>query len=168
MITFKNILDSSFEEQLEIREWRNNEEVRKYMFNPQIISLESHISWLNSLKENNEMKIFYIILNNEKIGINSLRKRSNFGYEWGIYLNNKVPRGKGIGKQVGKEFIKYVFEILEANFLEYEVLEKNKASIKLALSLGLTSYKEELKEIDNNIEKVIYLKINQSEWRKNE
>lgn len=114
------------------------------------------------------MKIFYIIFNNEKIGINSLRKRSNFGYEWGIYLNNKVPRGKGIGKQVGKEFIKYVFEILKANFLEYEVLEKNKASMKLALSLGLTPYKEELKEIENNMEKVICLKINQSEWRKNE
>lgn len=33
-ISFKNILDSSFEEQLEIREWRNNEEVRKYSLIP--------------------------------------------------------------------------------------------------------------------------------------
>ena len=165
MIKFENVLESTFEEQLEIREWRNNEEVRKYMFNPQIISLDTHISWLKSLKENKEIKVFYIICNNEKIGINSLKKigKTN-SYEWGIYLNDKVPKGQGIGKKIGKEFIRYVFEILNIKCLEYEVLKKNKKSLNLALSLGLIPYKKKIIEIEEESNEVVCLKL-EKEWR---
>lgn len=169
IIEFKNILESSIEEQLKIREWRNLPEVRKYMYNTQIISLEEHQRWLISLKNNSNTKAYYSILNNQKVGINILRKRNNKTYEWGVYLNDKVEKGKGIGEKVGKEFLNFVFETLEIDILEYEVLEENIPSLKLALKLGLKKYKEENKKIEEKMKKIVYLKITKDEWRdKNE
>lgn len=164
-IYFKDILDSSLKEQIEIREWRNLPEVRKYMYNTQIISLEEHLKWIKSLKNNNSIKVYYSIMNNEKIGVNILRKKSESTYEWGLYLNNKVEKGKGIGKIVGEKFLKFIFQVLEIRILEYEVLEENIPSLKLALKLGLKKYKEEEKQIEGKEKKVLYLKISKDEWR---
>lgn len=165
-IYFKDILDSSLKEQIEIREWRNLPEVRRYMYNTQIISLEEHLKWINSLKNNNSIKVYYSIMNNEKIGVNILRKKSEDIYEWGLYLNNKVEKGKGIGKIVGEKFLEFVFQTLKINTLEYEVLEGNIPSLRLALKLGLKKYKEEIKQIEEKDKKVLYLKILKNEWRK--
>lgn len=168
-IYFKNILESSLEEQMEIREWRNLSEVRRYMYNTQIISINEHFNWLVSLKNNSNTKVYYSIMNNKKIGINILKKRGEFIYEWGLYLNDKVDKGKGIGKIVGEKFLNFIFQNLKINILEYEVLEENIPSLKLALKLGLKKYKEEIKKIEGKEKKVLYLKILKNEWRiKNE
>lgn len=49
-INFVNILDADIEQQMNIRNWRNNENIRKYMLNDHIISEEKHLDWLESLK----------------------------------------------------------------------------------------------------------------------
>ena len=74
MIGFENILNSTLEEQKEIRIWRNKEDIRKYMFNNEIISEEEHLKWLESLKRAINKEVFYVIYNNVKIGIASIDK----------------------------------------------------------------------------------------------
>ena len=100
MISFENILNSTLEEQKEIRIWRNKEDVRKYMFNNKIISEKEHLKWLESLKRATNKEVFYVVYNNIKIGIASIDKISEEIYEFGYYLNDLVPKGKGIGKKV--------------------------------------------------------------------
>ena len=109
MIRFENILKSTLKEQKEIREWRNDPKVRKFMYNSEIITEEQHLKWIDSLKKSENTDVFFIIYAEQKIGIVSVKKISTKIYNWGIYLNNSVEKGKGIGREIGEKFLKFLF-----------------------------------------------------------
>ena len=88
-IEFRNVLDTDRETQLKIRDWRNHDDVRKYLFNTNIITKDEHSNWLLSLKNNDERLYFIAYKNNVPTGvvyptkIDSTNKSCNLG----IYLN---------------------------------------------------------------------------------
>jgi UDP-4-amino-4,6-dideoxy-N-acetyl-beta-L-altrosamine N-acetyltransferase len=140
MIKFLNILLSSVEEQKEIREWRNDLEVRKYMYNTEIITEEEHLKWLDSLKTRKDTDVFYVLYEGKKIGIASVNQLDlkNKICEWGLYFNNNIERGKGIGKLVEKEFIKYMFDNYDIDKINCGVLSNNLKVVEMHKKFGWT------------------------------
>ena len=165
MISFENILNSTLEEQKEIRIWRNKEDIRKYMFNNEIISEEEHLKWLESLKRAINKEVFYVIYNNVKIGIASIDKISEEIYEFGYYLNDLVPKGKGIGKKVFYYFYLFLFHnYKKLNEIRCEVLNNNLASLNLLFFLGMTKIEERQISINEQIFNSVSLSITREEW----
>ncbi|WP_462351380.1 GNAT family N-acetyltransferase [Fusobacterium varium] len=170
MIRFENILKSTLKEQKEIREWRNDPKVRKFMYNSEIITEEQHLKWIDSLKKSENIDVFFIIYAEQKIGIVSVKKISTKIYNWGIYLNNSLEKGKGIGREIGEKFLKFLFtNYEELEIIEYDVISENLISLNLALGLGMKKYKEEKNlTINNKKMNVTHLKITKQDWRKYE
>lgn len=88
---FKNFVNLSREEKVQVLELRNSESIRKNMYNTDIISIDSHLNWINSL--GNRLDCFYwaIFIDNELIGVIDLTSIDNdkkFA-EWGFYICNK-------------------------------------------------------------------------------
>ena len=57
-IVFKNYSVINEQESFEILNIRNKDFIRKNMITNEIISLENHIKWINSLKNNSDKKYF--------------------------------------------------------------------------------------------------------------
>ena len=63
----------------------------------------------------------------------------NFGKgkaQFGIIIGNTRYHGRGIGKCVWSEIIKFGFKKLELKTISTMIVKENKASIKIAKSLG--------------------------------
>lgn len=136
-INFMNILDATIETQMEVRNWRNDENIRKYMVNDHIITEEEHKNWLKSLKEPNQNIFFLAYLNEKIIGVMSIINPNYVDKicSWGQYLNPKYL-GLGLGFFVEYYFLNYIFDNFEFEKLNSEIFSNNIKNIKLHDNLG--------------------------------
>jgi UDP-2,4-diacetamido-2,4,6-trideoxy-beta-L-altropyranose hydrolase len=115
--------------------WANDPEVRKYAFNPEPISLETHTNWFNSKLQSNHTHLFMMETNGQPAGQIRFDYREN---EWVIsYLLDSTFRGKGLGKTLIEKGI----EALRAKHpgpltITGFVLNENKASKKTFIDGG--------------------------------
>ncbi|MGD6894409.1 UDP-4-amino-4,6-dideoxy-N-acetyl-beta-L-altrosamine N-acetyltransferase [Bacillus infantis] len=122
-----------------ILDWRNNESIRKVMYNSKIISKEEHVNWYKGIKvsKTNLSKIFYY--DNIPYGVLNINKvdRTNSKCEWGFYIGvNHAP--KGIGTILGYTSLNYIFGELSIRKLCAEVLSFNDKSVKFHQKLGFS------------------------------
>ncbi len=136
-IEFKNILDIDRDTQLKIRNWRNHDDVRKYLFNSNLITEEEHFNWLTSLKNNDKNLYFIAYKKNTSIGVVNATKIDNINKscDVGIYLNPDYFF-KGLGSYIYRLFIEYIFNNLNVENIKCEVLGENIASLKLHRKVG--------------------------------
>lgn len=128
-----NILDTNSEVQSTIRDIRNSDAVRKYMYSQHIISQEEHDNWLMMLKSNPQKNIVFVVSDNQQqpCGILSItnidlyHKRA----DWAFYI--KPDARGGIGRTLEKFVLSFVFSELKLNKLNCEVLIDNQAVINL-------------------------------------
>jgi len=142
-INFINILDANIETQMEVRNWRNDESIRKYMFNDHIITEEEHKNWLKSLEKTDKNIFFLGFLNEDIIGVTSI---INADYtdktcSWGQYLNPKYL-GLGLGFFIEYYFLNYIFDNFEFEKINSEILSNNNKNIKLHDKLGFLLEKD--------------------------
>lgn len=167
-MTFKDITTVNPELQLAVREWRNHIDIRKNMYNDNIISVEEHQAWINSLTPNKSTRVYIVYKNNDAIGIvsisniNSLQKNA----DWAFYLNPEFLSSTGLGTLMEYHFLNYVFENFDIEKLNCEVLEINPAVIKLHKKFGFTEEGIRRKNIIKDKEKidVHLLGILKEEW----
>ena len=88
-IVFKNYSVINEQESFEILNIRNKDFIRKNMITNEIISLENHTKWINSLKNNSDKKYFAVICENEVIGSFSWVKEKD-EFTWGIFFKEEV------------------------------------------------------------------------------
>ena len=137
-----NFIDLSYDEKVEILSWRNHPNIRKWMFNKEPISLESHISYINLLKEKKDRVYFAIKQYGQFVGVISFTSidLKNLEAEIGLYAK---PTLKGVGKLLMQNILEYGFDKLKLKKLVSKVFEDNFSAIKL--------YKKfNLKKIDKN------------------
>lgn len=138
-----------------ILNWRNQEYIRKMMFNQNIISKEEHYAWVASLQSNHHriVKVFYF--GESPMGIVTFSSVNNQDsiFEWGFYIGEqKAP--KGMGTLLGITAIDEYFNDKEHYKLFAEVLEYNLPSISYHQKLG---FKEEgILKNHHKIEGVFY------------
>lgn len=136
-VTFLNFVNLDNEEKEMVRVWRNNKDIRKWMYQDHIITDVEHDNFFEKLKEDN--KNLYWLLKNitgEYIGIISLNKidfRNKNAY-LGIYSNpeKKIHYGNLMVSSL-KELISNVIPL---HTLKIEVLENNERAINFYKKSG--------------------------------
>lgn len=131
-IILKSLVLCSPGQKREVRELRNQLSIRSQMYSEHEISLSEHLSYIDQL-EWNKKQIVFAVLNEERrpIGlvsinaIDAIHKKA----DWAFYLAEN-ERG-GLGAALEYNIIEYVFNVLELEKLNCEVIETNKAVVKL-------------------------------------
>ncbi len=135
-----NFLNLPYDLQLETRNWRNSDNVAKF-FKLQHISKETHIDWLEKLKEEKPKAIAFLISENgENIGVtyfHSIDYQYCLG-DWGIYIHNEKYRGKGVGKFALCESIRRAKNELHLDTLFLDVRSDNKVALRLYEKYGFS------------------------------
>lgn len=120
------------EAQMKIRDIRNEEAVRKWMYTNHAIGASEHLAWISRLKID-DRQIVFAVLDAERAplgvvsvnAIDRLHKRA----DWAYYLTASA-RG-GLGSAIEYAFIDFVFGPFGAHKLNCEVIAGNDAVVKL-------------------------------------
>lgn len=108
--------------------WRNNQDIRKWMYNQNEISLKDHLAFIQKLKTDSKKDYFLIKDENEYLGVVDL----NDDY-LGIYAN---PNKKRVGDILLQQIIDFAFKAKKLKILKAIVYEKNLSAIKLYERFG--------------------------------
>lgn len=133
---FKNFIQLKSEEKSEVLNWRNDVNIRKWMYDTAILDLQEHLQFIDSLQFRDDC--FYWVVSNEnsdKIGvvnvtnIDLLENKAELGY----YL---VPDLVGEGFSFVKECFNFFFNTLLLDKFYGAVNVENKEAFLLDSFLG--------------------------------
>jgi len=124
-----NFINLNLEQKKMILEWRNNPDIKIWMYNQDEIKLENHLSFIENLK-NSKDKLYFLLKNeNDYIGVIDFTQIiKDESLHMGIYNN---PNLKGYGKILLEIIINYAFETLKVKRIFSEVFSKNDKAYKL-------------------------------------
>lgn len=120
---------------VQVLEWRNSDEIRKWMIKTSKIEYQDHKAWFE--KNKNKKDHFYYVFeyNNQSQGYVSFQPiEKSLVYEWGFYIKPDAERG--MGKLLAETALTYVFTILGIEKIFGQVLEFNQKSIYFHQKLG--------------------------------
>ncbi len=119
-----------------VRRWRNDSDIRKYMFSQNLIGSEEHLDWFKDQQGNNLRNVLLYKIDNKNVGFMQLDKLDESGdvYEWGFYVDPSAQ--KGSGTKMAQSVLAYVFKTLKAHKIIGKVLGFNTPSIKFHKKVG--------------------------------
>lgn len=123
--------------QLRVREIRNEDDVRKWMYTDHAIGETEHLAWIDRLKQD-DRQIVLVVLDDlsSPLGVVSVNAidRLHQKADWAYYLTG-TARG-GLGSALEFAFIDFVFDVLAIEKLNCEVIQGNDAVVKLHKKFG--------------------------------
>lgn len=123
-----NFLNLDHTEKELVRQWRNDKNIRKWMYSNHIIPPNEHNKFINGLR-NNDKNFFWLVKCKKKyVGVIYLN-RVDFNHKnacLGIYSN---PELSGAGNILMECLKKLAFGIIGLHTLKLEVIETNKHAI---------------------------------------
>jgi UDP-4-amino-4,6-dideoxy-N-acetyl-beta-L-altrosamine N-acetyltransferase len=144
-----NFLNLTNEENEMIRTWRNNTNVRKFMFSDHIILPQEHYTFILKLKDDNKNFFWLVKKNEEYVGTISLNRIdfNNGNAYLGLYANpdNKVS---GAGQILIGCLKKLAFNVANLHSLKLEVIDTNERA-KLFFKKSKFSEEGRLKDFVN-------------------
>ncbi len=167
-LEFKNILECDDKLKQDVRDWRNGDDVRKYMYTDRIIEKEEHQKWLRSLEGNAKNEFYIVYFDALPIGAVSLNNiNQEFkSAEWAFYIFDESAKKKGLGSAIEMLLLDYVFIEKEFEKLNCEVIAFNEAVVKMHQKFGFEIEGVRRKNILKNNERmdVVLLGILKEEW----
>ncbi len=147
-VIFINFIDMTFDEKEMVLSWRNNKNIKQWMYNSSDISLENHLAFIEKLKSSTDKEYFLLKQNNSYVGVIDFTNidKKNGSCEFGLYGNIEL---KGTGKILLNSICEYAFERLNIKKLIAEVFIKNEKAINLYKRFD---FQETTKKIVNNKE----------------
>lgn len=135
-MTFQNFKELSDEHQYMILDWRNHWSIRKWMNNQDQITLNEHLIYMASLKENGSEN--YLVWDGEKpLGVVTYRQNTTHSADLGLYMNPKILNS-GKGLEVG--FFAAKFYLLKSSTIEkfcFQAHKNNFVVLRLWDFLGI-------------------------------
>lgn len=151
-----------------IMNWRNSEEVAKYMYTEDKITLDKQKIWWDRTKNSTSSKYWMIEFEGKLLGVANLAdiKQTHKSCLWAFYLGDNSVRGQGIGSKVEYNVLKHVFEEMNFNKLCCEVLVENDKVIKMHEGFGFKREAHFRDHIFKNekFHDVVGLSMLKSEW----
>lgn len=134
-----NFVSISSQEKEMIRQWRNDEKIRVWMFRPKIISIKEHDNFINKLIDDDQ-NLYWLVVNkssNEYYGVINLNNIDSINKNAyvGIYLNPEKIKS-GIGHIIFNLLKKIAFEKIKLHTLKLQVIENNHRAIKFYKKSG--------------------------------
>lgn len=163
------VLRSVEEKDIEmVRNWRNSEEVSKYMYTDAKITKDQQAKWFEKISDSKNSKYWIIEYDGKPLGLASITD-INYNLQscfWAFYLGDTSVRGAGIGSKVEYNIINYVFNELNLNKLRCEVFVFNDKVIKMHEKFGFRReayFREHCIKNDNRID-VVGLGLLKTDW----
>lgn len=118
-----------------ILEWRNHNDIRKWMVNTSIICYEDHLQWFMRNQNRSDRHFFVFEYKEQLEGYVSFQKIDNStAYEWGFYIRPHAE--KGMGFLLGRKSLDHAFKQLEIAKIFGQVLSFNSKSIQFHSNMG--------------------------------
>lgn len=149
-----NFTDLSNDEKKIILEWRNNPNIKKWMYTQDDITLESHLNFIDSLKNSKEKLYFLVKKEDENIGVIYFTNLTKKEVYFGLYANPTI-KILGVGRILEEISIDFAFNSLNVSKLKLEVFEDNIQVINLHKKYNFKKIGE--KFVNNN--KVICMEL---------
>ena len=127
-ITLINFIDLSLIEKKMILSWRNNEFIKKWMYNNKNISIKNHLDFIDSLNNQTDKLYFLVKENNSYIGVINFTDINQKSCTFGLYSNIEL---KGYGKVLLKTICDFAFDSLHVESLIAESFLDNSKAIYL-------------------------------------
>jgi len=139
-IEFKNFVDLSREEALQVLEFRNLPEIRKNMVTQDIIKEDNHFKFINGLKTDKTKAYYAVVFDGQLIGSVSLTdiQLNNQLAFWGFYCAKRLLRYSG--KIMLWAFLSSTFKQNRINSIYSTVMESNKKSLDVHRLFGFEIY----------------------------
>ena len=118
--------DMTLAEKEMVLSWRNNENIKRWMYSQDDIKLEDHLSYIDSLEVLIDKQYLTVKKNDRYIGVIDF---TNIDFEnkitdFGLY-SNPFEKVAGVGRILEEICIKYAFELLKLDTLKLEVFDEN-------------------------------------------
>ncbi len=155
-IELKHFFDLSHEEKLMILDWRNDINVRKWMYSSEIVLEKNHLNFIESLKKNDAKQYFSVFKDGKIIGVvyfTKINKEKN-KCEFGLYANPFL-KTVGTGSLLMETGVRYAYDFLKMTKLKLEVFEENLRAQSLYKKYGF----KEMAEKYVNERKVICMEL---------
>jgi len=123
----------------QLRDWRNNPEIKKFMREYRELSMQNQMRWLESLAhDRNTIMFVFETKRGKSIGCGGLNyiDWKNSRAEVSIYIADRKYREKGHDVDTLKTLMEYGFEELNLHMLFCEIFKYNKAKISLFEKCG--------------------------------
>ena len=151
-----------------VRNWRNSPEVGKYMYTNSYITKEEHLNWFIKVNDDSTKAYWVINVDNIDVGVVNLYNIDlhNRRCYWAYYLADFSVRGKGIGRLIEFNILKYVFEKLKLNKLCCEIFSWNNLVVQIHQKYGSKIEGEFRQHIykDGKFHSIICMSILKEEW----
>lgn len=137
-VEFKDILSVDDALLEKIRLWRNDDGIRRFMYQDDVISPEQHRRWIESLKGNRSKKYWVMHADGKPAGVVDLVgiDARNKNCEWAFYIGEAWALKLGLGRIAEFHTLDYVFLDLGLEKLNCAVLDFNKAVVNMHKSFG--------------------------------
>jgi len=109
-------------EKLMVLSWRNHDNVRVWMAHHDIITLDEHLRFINSLENRSDKRYFLVKRDNDYLGVIDFNDISEDFAELGIYSN---PDIRHVGAMLMETIIDYAFTQLNLAKLCAKVFSDN-------------------------------------------
>ena len=145
--------------------WRNSDNVRENFIYRKPITKQEHLDWLHNKVEIGLVHQFVVcsLADDKPQGCVYLQhfEEENNKAESGIFLGDSMARGKGIGTEAVRLFVRYGFEQLGLHKIIARVLAYNEPSLRLHIRAGYEqeAYFREDVRINGNYEDVVLFGI---------
>ncbi|WP_341963736.1 UDP-4-amino-4,6-dideoxy-N-acetyl-beta-L-altrosamine N-acetyltransferase [Pseudomonas sp. RC10] len=165
---FTPLIESPPAIQSAVRQLRNQEDVRRFMYTSHEITQSEHDAWLASLVGNARQSVFVAMLDGVLAGVVSLSaiNAAQKTADWAFYLDARL-QGKGLGSQVEFWMLDHAFNVAGLEKLNCEVLESNPAVIKMHQKFGFLIEGVRRQNIIKEGQRidVVLLGITKAEWQ---
>ncbi len=148
-------LEDTEDNYLLLEKWYKEKEVNKYFEQRELSLEEVRNKYRERTKENTNVPVYMIELDNKKIGIIQYTKKED-AYEVDIFIGETNLLNKGIGTKVIKFFSNYLLKL--GNKVIMCPLKENKRAIKCYEKCGFIIEKE-YEDIDTIGNKQIYVEM---------
>ena len=134
---FKNFTHLSEEDKLSVWKWRNDESIRKFMYNSDLISLEDHLKFIDSLFNRDDVAYWLVSKKDQVVGVTNL---TSIDYQFskaelGYYM---IPEmlNSGIGLDFAFTNVLFAFSCIGCTSLFGGIDKLNSNAIILDTYLG--------------------------------
>lgn len=131
-------------------EWRNSENVRKWMYNQNVIEYNDHIRFLESLDSRDDCYYWLVYKDNKPVGVYDVTNidRVNNTAENGLYLD-PISQDSGTGFDFVKECFFFFFGVLDLERAVGGAVASNKNIIYLDQYFGFEFTSKRVERIGN-------------------
>lgn len=166
---FKGQLRSVINDDVDmIFEWRNREQIRKNMYNNEIIPYDTHKKWFESILVSSNSQYFIYEQEGTPLGLVSFTNidHNNGHASWAFYSSDFSVRG--VGSEMEKLALQYAFNSLNLNKLCCEVLDFNFPVVRFHQKHGfkLEGIKKQQYKRDDNYYDIYQLAIFKKDYEK--